>query len=108
MCAVSPALPVLMVAVSDFSGLTRWACALAKAAARAANDSLDRCTGGLRIRDIKAHCACLRALCPHAVPDCLLGVFGNQGFEFALGALMVEKGAARVAEEGCELGPGIR
>ena len=64
--------------------------------------------GGLRVQDIKAHCARFRALCPHAVPDCLLRVFGNQGFEFALCPLMVEKGAARVAEEGCELGPRIR
>src|SRR3954451_21790453 len=72
--SVSPALPVVMVAVRDFSGLTRCACALANAEARAAKVSLDRCTGGLRIQDFKAHGICFRALCSYAVPDGLLGV----------------------------------
>ena len=42
-----PMRPVLMLAVSDFSGLTSRACALARAAAKAATDLLDCCTGGL-------------------------------------------------------------
>src|SRR6516165_8521489 len=36
-----------MTPVSDFSGLTNCACALARAAAKAATDSLERCMGGL-------------------------------------------------------------
>jgi hypothetical protein len=36
-----------MVATSDFSGLTSSACALAKAAANEAIDSLDRCMATL-------------------------------------------------------------
>src|SRR6516164_3379589 len=72
--ALSPGRPPAMVAVSDFSGLTRCACAFASAAARAANDSLDRCTGGLRVENVKAHRARFRALGPHAVPDCFLGI----------------------------------
>ena len=45
----SPARPGRIVAVSDFSGLTSSACALARAAARAATDSLDRCMARLRL-----------------------------------------------------------
>ena len=49
-----------LVAVSDFSGFTSWACALASAAASAATDSLERCMGGLhgsglRREHIEAH-----------------------------------------------------
>jgi hypothetical protein len=54
---VSPDAPVIMHPASDFSGLTNRACALARAAARAATDSLDCCTGGLRPHEIEAHCA---------------------------------------------------
>src|SRR6516225_612257 len=97
-----------MVAVSDFSGFTRCACALASAAARAANDSLVRCTGGLRVEDIEAHRARSRALCPHAMPDRLLGILGHQRFELGLGPLVVEKGSPRIAEQARELGPGVR
>src|SRR6516165_5187972 len=97
-----------MVAVCDFSGLTRCACALASAAARAANDSLDRCTGGLRVEHIKAHSARFRTLCPHAMADGLLGIFRHQRFELGLGALVVEEGTAGVAEKRRELGPRVR
>src|ERR1700730_6574369 len=97
-----------MVAVSDFSGLTRCACALAKAAARAANDSLDRCTGGLRIQDIEAHRSRFRALRAHAMADRLLGILGDDVFELPLCPLVIEKGAARIAEQGRKLGPGVR
>src|SRR5438128_10454529 len=97
-----------MVAVRDFSGLTRCACALANAEARAANVSLDRCMGGLRIQDIKAHGARLRAFGSHAMPHGFLGVFRHQGLELALGPLMVEKGLPGVAEQRCELRPRVR
>src|SRR5262249_26425933 len=97
-----------MVAVSDFSGLTSSAWALAKADASAATDSLDRGMGGLALQHIKAHRPRFRALCSHAVPDGLLGILGHQGFELTFGLFVVEKGAPGVAEERRELGPGIR
>src|SRR5262249_44631497 len=96
-----------MVTVSDFSGLTSSAWALAKAEASAATDSLDRGMGRLRLQHIKAHRPRFRALCPHAVPDGLPGILRHQGFELALGPFVVEKGAAGVAEERGELRPGI-
>src|SRR5215831_1562534 len=97
-----------MVAVSDFSGLTSSAWALAKAEARAATVSLDRGMGGLRLQHIKAYGTRFRALCFHAVPNGLLGVFRHQGLELAFGPFVVEKGTPGVAEEGSELSPGIR
>src|SRR5262249_7941488 len=97
-----------MVAVSDFSGLTSSAWALAKAEASAATVSLDRGMGRLRLQHIKAHRPHSRALCLHAMPDGLLSIFGYQGFELAFGPFVVEKGAAGVAEERGELRPGIR
>src|SRR5262245_2341318 len=97
-----------MVAVSDFSGLTSSAWALAKADASAATDSLDRGMGGLRLQHIKAHRARFRAPRFDTVPDGLLGILGHQGFELAFGPFVVEKGASGVAEQSSELGPGIR
>jgi hypothetical protein len=88
---VSPALPVGMVAVSDFSGFTSCACALARAAARAASDSLDCCTGGLRVQNIKADRTGFRALCTHPVPDRLSCIFENEALELAFRPLMLEK-----------------
>src|SRR6202035_4690259 len=97
-----------MVAVSDFSGLTSCACAFARAAARAATDSLDCCTAGVRIEHIKADSTGFRALCPHPMPDRLPCVFWNEVLELAFSPLMLEKCRARVAEHGGELRPGIR
>src|SRR5207248_11435087 len=100
--------PVRMIAVSDFSGLMSSACALAKAEASAATDSLDRGMGGLHLQHIKAHRPRFRAPGLHAVPDGLPGILGHQGFELAFGPFVVEKGAPCVAEERSEFGPGIR
>src|SRR5262245_55834263 len=97
-----------MVAVSDFSGLTSSACALAKAEASAATDSLDRCMGGLHHQDVEAHRPRFRPLGPYPMPDRLLGVLRHQRLELALGALVVEKSLPGVAEERCELGPRVR
>src|SRR3984893_8048719 len=97
-----------MVAVSDFSGWTRCACALARAAAKAANDSLDRCTGGLRIQNVEAHRTRFRALGPHAMPDRFLRILGHEAFELGLGPLVVEEGGAGIAEQGRKLRPGVR
>src|SRR5262245_51070202 len=96
------------MAVNDFSGLMSSAWAFARAEARAATDSLDRCMGGLRLQDIKAHGARFRALGAHAMPHRLLGVLGKQGFELALRPLVVKKGVAGAAEQRRELRPGIR
>src|SRR5262249_5623398 len=51
----SPGPATLIVAVSDFSGLTSSAWALARAEARAPTDSLDRCMARLRFQDIEAY-----------------------------------------------------
>src|SRR6516162_9315164 len=103
----SPGRPVWMVAVSDFSGLTSSAWALAKAEASAATVSLDRGMGRLRLQHIKAHRSRFRAPCFHAVPDGLPGILGHQGFELAFRPFVVEKCAPGVAEERSELRPGI-
>src|SRR5262245_42536820 len=96
-----------MVAVSDFSGLTSSACALARAEASAATVSLDRGMGGLRLEHIKAHRPRFRALGLHAVPDGLPGILWHQGFELALGPFVLEKGGPSIAEQRRELRPGI-
>src|SRR5437764_573465 len=62
-----------MMPVSDFSGLTNCACALASAAAKAATDSLERCMGRLQVEEVKAHSAALRAPRPQPIADRLLG-----------------------------------
>src|SRR5260370_36219065 len=97
-----------MVAVSDFSGLISSDCALASAAASAANVSLHRGMGGLRRQEIETHRARFRALASHPMPDGLLGVLRHQGLELTFRPLMVEEGLPRVAEQGGELGPRIR
>src|SRR5262249_51573100 len=106
--SLSPSRAARMVAVSDFSGLMSSAWALAKAEASAATVSLDRGMGHLRLQHIKAHRSRFRALGFHPMPNGLLGILGHQGFELAFGPFVVEKGAAGVAEERGELGPGIR
>src|SRR5215470_17535608 len=104
----SPGRPVRMVAMSDFSGLTSSAWALAKAEASAATVSLDRGMDDLRLQHIKAHRSRFRALGLHAVPDRLPGILGHQGFELAFRPLVLEKGLAGIAEARSEVGPGIR
>src|SRR6516225_866034 len=77
----SPGRPVRMIAVNDFSGLISSACALDKAEASAATDSLDRGMGCLYRQHIKAHCSRSGASSSHPVADRLLGVLRHQGFE---------------------------
>src|SRR6266545_7847378 len=105
--SLSPGRPVRIVAVSDLSGLMSSVWALAKAAASAATDSLDRGMGDLRLQHVKANGARFRALGFHAVPNGLPGILRHQGFELAFGPFVVEKGAAGVAKERGELGPRI-
>src|SRR5215470_19301461 len=103
----SPGRPVRMVAVSDFSGLTSSAWALANAEASAATVSLDRGMGRLRFEHIKAHRPRFRASSFHAVPNGLPGILGHQGLELAFGPFVLEKGAPGVAVERGELRPRI-
>src|SRR6516164_1831850 len=81
-----------IVATSDFSGLVSSACALASAAAIAPIDSLERCMAILHLEKIETDGAGLRALGPHSVADCLLGIVGHEAFELSLGFLMLEIG----------------
>src|SRR5262249_46185223 len=97
-----------MVAVSDFSGLTSSAWALATAEASAATDSLDWGIGCLALQHIKAHRPRFRALGFHAMPDGLPGIFRHQGLELAFRPFVVEKGTPGAVEERGELRPGIR
>src|SRR5262245_31258059 len=97
-----------IVAVSDFSGLTSSAWAFAKAEARAATDSLDRCTACFRFQDIKAHCAGSGALSAHPVSDRLLGVLGNERLKLTFRPFVIEEGATGIAKQRRELGPGVR
>src|SRR5262245_35947382 len=96
--SLSPGRPERMVAVSDFSGLMSSACALARAEASAATDSLDRGMDNLRIQDIKTYGARSRALGPHSVADRLLRIFRYQGFEFAFRPFVVEESLSRISE----------
>src|SRR4029077_6867535 len=70
------------VPVNDFSGLVSSICALAKAAARAAIDSLDRCIARLhRVDYLEADRTRLGALAPHTMAERLLGILGHQALE---------------------------
>src|SRR5262249_40164381 len=88
-------LPLLIVAVSDFSGLTSSACALASAAASAATDSLHLGMFGLRREKIEAYRPRLRALPSHSMPDRLPDILRHQCLELVFRPLMVRK-ASRV------------
>jgi len=85
------ALPVdWMVPVRDFSGLMSSTCALARAAAKLAIDSLDRCMVGLRIQEIEADGTRLRPLRSDTVTDSLLGVIGHKALKLGFGLFMLE------------------
>src|SRR5262249_33915739 len=84
------------------------ACALAKAEARAANDSLERCMDALPLQYVEAYGTGFRALSAHAMPDRFPGVLGHQGFELALCSFVIEEGTAGIAKQCRELCPGIR
>src|ERR1700724_2516446 len=97
-----------MVALSDFSGLVSSACALARAAAIAPIDSLDRCMDPLPLHEVEAHRPGFAELGPNAVAKGLLGVLGHEALELGVGFLVLEKGMARVAVQASELAPGVR
>src|SRR5262249_26719063 len=83
-------------------------CALARAAASAATDSLDRAMARLRLQEIKAHCPGFRAFGAHPMADRFLGVFWHQRLEFGSCPFVVEKGRPRIAKQSRKLGPGVR
>src|SRR5215470_6940552 len=97
-----------MVAVSDFSGLTSSICALARAAAMAPIDSLERCICGLHFEQIEADGSGLRALGADAMSNRLLGIVRHKNFQFGFGVLMLQKCRSGLAEEPSKLCPGIR
>src|SRR6266852_387292 len=106
--APSPGRSVPMVPTSDFSGFVSSDCALARAAASAAIDSLDRCMGGLRFEDIEAHGPVLRAAGSDAVADALLGILREERFELRLGTFVLAMGLASPQEGAREFGPAVR
>src|SRR4029077_10844457 len=106
--SATPGAAALIVAVRDFSGFTSSDWAFAKAAARAATESLDRCTVRLRLQQIKTYRAGFRTLCPYPMPNRLFGILRNECLEFALSSLMLRKRITGAAENRRELGPGIR
>src|ERR1041385_4005029 len=97
-----------MVATSDFSGLESPDCALANAAASAAIDSLDRCTGGLRFEDVEADGAGFRAAGTDAMATRLFGVFRQERFELCFGPLVFGIGLPGPQEEARQFGPAVR
>src|SRR6266536_911328 len=104
----SPGLSAPMVATRDFSGLESSDCALARAAASAAIDSLDRCMGGLRLEEIEANRTGFRAAGADPVSDRLPGIFGKEGLEFGLRLLVLDVGLSGPAEGAGEFGPAVR
>src|SRR5262249_42824428 len=93
---------------SDFSGLVSSTCALARAAAIAPIDSLNRCMAALHVQDIDRHRPRFRPFCPDAVPGCLLGVFRHQSFELGLSVFVLEVGLSRAPKDAGEFGPRVR
>src|SRR4051812_21677061 len=91
--------------VSDFSGLVRIIWALAKAAARAAIDSLDRCIARLPLDHLEADRPRLGALRPHAMAERLLGILRHQPLEFRLRPFVLEEGRLGGAEQRREFPP---
>src|ERR1019366_4451650 len=96
-----------MVAVSDFSGLTSLACALASAPASAATDSLDRGIAELHVEEIEADRPRFGPLGADAMAEGFLGILRHQDFELGFGPFMLHEGRAVFAEHPRQFGPGI-
>src|SRR5262249_14031189 len=98
-----------MVPVRDFSGLTSWAWAFAKAAAIVPMVSLERCmAAALYVKEIEADGTRLRTFGADAVTDRFLGILWHQRFQLRLRALVVEKGLPGIAEQTGKFRPRIR
>src|SRR5258708_4843484 len=96
-----------IAAVRDFSGLVSSAWALARAAAIAPIDSLDRCMVHLQIHQVKTDGAGFRAFGPQAMADGFLGIFRNQFLEIGLDAFMFLKGGTGPSKGSCEFCPAV-
>src|SRR5258708_4049958 len=55
--------------------------------------------GDLRLQQVKAHRTRFGTLASNAMSDRFLGIFRHQGFELALGPLVVEEGLAGFSEQ---------
>src|SRR6478672_10404326 len=97
-----------MVAVSDFSGLINSPCALAKAAAMAPIDSLERCMAGIQAQHIEADRARFGTFRSEPVANRLLRIFWHEGLELGLCIFMFEVGVSRSTKYAGKLGPSIR
>src|ERR1019366_8504254 len=97
-----------MVAVSDFSGLTNLACALASAPASAATDSLDRGMTDLHVHEIEADRTSLGSARADAMAKGFLGILRHQRLELALGPFVIEIGRTRATKAPNNLCPRIR
>src|SRR6202167_3525968 len=97
-----------MVPIRDFSGFTSSICALARAAARLAMPSLDRCMIILHFEEVEADGAGFRALGPDAMADRLMRVLRYQLFEFGLGLFVLGMGRLGASKNPSEFRPRIR
>src|SRR6266404_5394269 len=95
-----------MVAIRDFSGFVSSPWALARAAAMAAIDSLQRCIGHLH--QVEADGAGFGAFCAQAMADRFLGILRHQLLELSLGTFMFLKGRAGASKGSCEFRPTVR
>src|ERR1700689_2004317 len=97
-----------MVPIRDFSGFTSSICALARAAARLAMPSLDRCMIILHLEEVEADGAGFRALGPNAMTDRLMGILRHQLFEFGLGSFVLGMRRLGAGKNASEFRPRIR
>src|ERR1700691_6204950 len=97
-----------MVPIRDFSGFTSSICALARAAARLAMPSLDRCMNILHFEEVEADGAGFRALGPDTMSDRLMGILRHQPFEFGLGLFVLGMGRLGAGKNAGEFRPRIR
>src|SRR5258707_9189938 len=70
-------------------------------------DSLERCMAGLQFEQIEADGSGFRALGADAMPDCLLGVLGQEALQFDLSVLMLQKCRSGLAKDCGEFRPRI-
>src|SRR6516225_7903077 len=97
-----------MVATNDFSGFTRWAWALASAAAMVPILSLERCMIALQLLEIKADRTRFGTLGADAMANRFLGILRHECFQLGLCTLMLQKRLSGAAEDSGKFGPGIR
>src|SRR5580698_6878812 len=96
-----------MVAVSVFSGLISSPWALARAAAKLAIDSLDRCMASSHAQQVEADGPRFGAFRSNAMADRLFGILGHQALQLCLGLFVLEVGRSGAGKDPGELRPGI-